>query len=171
MNRMAEFSRAEEFRVRRNQADPLNDSETWMREKIEGWRTANRNASDLGRGLMWLVVFVNAAAVMLFLWLARSGTLTTTEVIAIGNALDFCLLGIVVAMAGAVTGWLMHRAVLETATLDIVETWRNLSGKENSRRKRARGSATVWFWITANLVILSLILFVQGAWTARNALL
>ncbi|MDA0338908.1 MAG: hypothetical protein O2910_03580 [Proteobacteria bacterium] len=171
MNRIADFTRAEELKIRRDQNDPLNDSETWMREKIESWRTTNRNAGDLGRALLATIVLINSASAILFLGLGVTGDLGVAQLKEIGRAVDFSLIGVVAAIFATVAGCLMHRSTLNSATFDLIETWRNLNTKEQNQRKTAHSSATILFWITANFVILSIVLFTQSAWIAKDALI
>ncbi len=169
MNQMADIIPAEDDPITVRDEAPSEEAESWMTTKLENWQKSGHTALDMGRGIMFSIMIINAAGALIFLGAGLTVSDPATAAI-LGNGVELCLIGLGAATVANFAAFMMQRSVVQSATLNLIETWRNLGNEEYQRREKADKSASMLFWVTANFTIISVLLFLQGSWIAKDAL-
>ena len=170
MNQIVDIVPVEDDPVNVTDETPTEETESFVREKLEKWQSSGHTAIDMGRGVMFALMMINAAAALVFLGIGVSQRDPVVSE-ALSSGVELCLIGLGAAAIANLAGFMMQRSVVQTATLNLIETWRNLGNEEYERRESANKSATMLFWVTANFSIISVLLFLQGSWAAKGALI
>ncbi|MFN3233301.1 MAG: hypothetical protein ACE363_14255 [Alphaproteobacteria bacterium] len=148
---------------------PPAETESWIKDKLETWQESGRTVFDMGRGVMFSIMIINAAGALIFLVAGLS--MTDPEAAAtLGKGVELCLIGLGAATIANFAAFLMQRSVVQSATFHLIETWRNLRSDEFKRREDADKLATMMFWVVANFSVISVLLFLQGSWAAKDAI-
>ena len=128
MNQMADIVPKTEDPVSVTSEEPTEETHGWIENKLETWEKKGQTALDMGRGIMFTIMIINAAAALLFL--AVGATATNPQVAAaLNGGVELCLIGLGAATVANLAGFLMQKSVIQSATLNLIETWRNLGNE------------------------------------------